>query len=102
MKVINENANYNSFSLEALRKRVASGLHGLHGRVRVKKPLLKKAHLKMRETFCEKYKDWTYDDWKKVLWSDKTKICLCGSDGKRYTRKRENQKLSRDSLTTSK
>lgn len=31
-----------------------------------------------------KYKDWTADDWKSVIWSDETKIKRLGSDGRRY------------------
>jgi hypothetical protein len=28
-----------------------------------------------------KYRHWTVDDWKRVVWSDETKVCLQGSDG---------------------
>jgi transposase len=54
---------------------------GLHGRKKTKKPLLQIRHRKARLTFAEKYVDWTVEDWKRVLWSDLTKVCLFGPDG---------------------
>lgn len=67
--------------------------NGLHGKVLVRKPLLTKRHIQMRLEFCKMYKNWTIDDWKRVLWSDETKINLHGSDGKVWTWKRKNEPL---------
>ena len=33
--------------------------------------------------FAEAHKDWTVEDWKRVMWSDETKINYLGSDGKK-------------------
>jgi hypothetical protein len=54
---------------------------GLYGRKKTKKQLLQIHHRKARLTFAEKYVDWTIEDWKRVLWSDETKVCLFGPDG---------------------
>ena len=37
--------------------------------------------------FAIRYKDWTLDDWKRVVWSDETKINCLGSDGRKDGRK---------------
>jgi transposase len=44
--------------------------------VSVKKPWLKKKHIKERLKFAIAHKDWTLKKWKKVLWSDETMITL--------------------------
>jgi hypothetical protein len=36
-----------------------------------------------RKEFCEKYKDWTLEDWKNVIFSDETSIQLGGFRGRR-------------------
>ena len=65
----------------------------LHGRTVVKKPLLTKRHIAKRLEFAKQYQNWTVEDWKKVLWSDETKICLHGSDGKRWTWRKAGERL---------
>lgn len=37
--------------------------------------------------FAENHKDWTVQDWKKILFSDESKFKLFGSDGKQYVRR---------------
>jgi hypothetical protein len=56
----------------------------LKARVRRKKPLLRPQHREKRLAFATKYKDWTLEDWHRVIWSDETKINLFGSDGRYY------------------
>ena len=58
--------------------------HGLKAAVKKKKPLLKKSHIKKRLEFAERYCDWTLEDWKRVVWSDETKINRLGSDGRKW------------------
>lgn len=41
-----------------------------------KKPGLTIAAKAARLAFCEKYKDWTLEDWKAVIWSDETSVVL--------------------------
>lgn len=67
----------------------------LHGRAKQKKPLLSKRHRRRRLDFALAHRDWTEDDWKRVIFSDETKINRMGSDGKRYCWKRPGEELSK-------
>ena len=56
---------------------------------KIKKTFLKSAHRLDRLKRALEHKDWTIDDWKNVIWSDKTtdqitKICRFGSDEMEY------------------
>lgn len=64
-------------------KTVCRGLKksGWRARRKVKRPALEKRHIKARLEFAERHLEWTVDDWKKVWWSDETKINRYGSDG---------------------
>jgi len=46
-----------------------------------KKPKLTPAHIRARLEWARKHRDWTEDDWRRVIWSDETKINRLGSDG---------------------
>jgi transposase len=46
--------------------------------VKAKTPLLKKAHRQRRLQFAQYHANWTVEDWKRVLWSDETKINRIG------------------------
>ena len=48
-------------------------------------PLLKQAYQQNHLNFAQKHENWTVKDWKRVLWSDETKINRIGSDGSVYT-----------------
>jgi transposase len=50
--------------------------NGLFSRIKRKKPLLSKKHCKKRFDFAKTYKDWT-----KVIWFDKSKFQIFGSNG---------------------
>ena len=52
--------------------------------VKKKCPLLLPHYRRARVDFALAYKDWTVDDWKHVIWSDKIKINCIGSDGRRW------------------
>ena len=67
--------------------------------VKRKRPLLKKAHRVARLKFARYHENWTVEDWKRILWSDETKINRIGSDGKAYTWKKKGEPLS-DRTTT--
>ena len=53
-------------------------------RKKQKKPKLIPGHRKAHLAFAQKYLEWTIDDWKRVVWSDETKINRYGSDGQHY------------------
>ena len=46
-----------------------------------KKPLLRAKHRNARLKWAQKHLEWTLEDWKKVIWSDETKINRIGNDG---------------------
>lgn len=57
---------------------------GLVAVTKKKKPRLTARHWQLRLEFANKYKDWTLEDWKQVVWSDETKINRLGSDGRSW------------------
>lgn len=57
---------------------------GLRAKAKVKKPLLTVAHKAARLAFARDHIHWTMDDWKRVVWSDETKINRFGSDGRQW------------------
>ena len=67
--------------------------------IKAKKPLLTAAHRKHRLYIAEKYRNYTVEDWKRVVWSDETKINRFGSDGHQYVWKKKGEPLS-DKTTT--
>lgn len=58
-----------------------------------KKPLLSAVHRKKRLDFAFKYREWTVEDWARVVWSDETKINRIGSDGKQWMWKKAGEGL---------
>ena len=54
---------------------------GVKAVVKFKHPFLSARHCKAHLDFAYAQKDWTVDDWKRVIWSDETKINHLGSDG---------------------
>lgn len=67
---------------------------GMKAVVKKKRPFLSKRHRKERMDFAISHKDWTVEDWKRVVWSDETKINRLGSDGKKWVWKKAGEKLS--------
>ena len=68
------------------RTTISRVLHksGLYGRMARRKPLLKVNHKKSHLEFAASHVGDTANMWKKVLWSDETKIELFGLIAKRY------------------
>lgn len=48
------------------------------------KPLLSVENVKRRLEWCRAHRDWTMDDWKRVIWTDETKINRFNSDGRQW------------------
>ena len=57
---------------------------GMKAVVKSKYPLLSVRHHKTCMDFACAHKDWTIEDWKKVIWSNETKINHLGSDGHKW------------------
>ncbi|KAG1172475.1 hypothetical protein G6F35_016860 [Rhizopus arrhizus] len=47
---------------------------GFSTQIKKKKPLLKKTHMEARLKWAKAHKDWTEDDWRRVVFSDEIKI----------------------------
>jgi transposase len=67
---------------------------GMKAVTKKKRPLLSAKNRKARLNFGIAHKDWTMDDWKRVIWSDETKINRLGSDGRKWGWKRAGEGLS--------
>lgn len=85
----NENICISQRTIQRILKK-----NGYHAVVKKKKPFLTAQHKKKRLEFARTVKNWTINDWKKVIFSDETKINLKGSDGKRYVWKKKNAPLN--------
>ncbi|KAG1022758.1 hypothetical protein G6F25_013142 [Rhizopus arrhizus] len=66
---------------------------GLGAIEKPKKPLLSAKNIRKRLSWCMAHKDWTVDDWKRVVWSDETKINRFNSDGRTWTWIRSGESL---------
>ena len=66
---------------------------GMKSMVMSKCPLLSARHCKAHLDYAYVHKDYTVEDWKKVIWSDETKINCLGSDECKWTWKRTDKGL---------
>jgi transposase len=67
---------------------------GMKSAVKTKRPQLQPRHRKARIEWAEAHKSWTIEDWKRVVWSDETKINRLGSDGRSWVWKKKGERLS--------
>src|SRR5260370_41932478 len=72
---------------------------GFRSATKKKVPMLKGTHCQQCLKFAQYHENWTVEDWKRVLWTDETKINRIGSDGKVYVWKKQAEPLS-DQTTT--
>lgn len=61
---------------------------------KTKRSRLTKAHRAKQYAFVLAYKYWTVEDWKRVVWSDETKINRVGSDRRKWVWKKQGEGLS--------
>lgn len=78
-------------SPETVRRALRS--RGLQAKEKPKKTLLRNQNVKARLAWCNEHKDWTLDDWKRVVWTDETKINRFNSDGRQWTWMRSDESL---------
>jgi hypothetical protein len=71
----------------ALRK------EGLGAIEKKKKPMLSVKNSRKRLAWCKAHRYWTIDDWKRVVWSDETKVNRFNSDGRTWAWIRDGQTL---------
>ena len=63
-------------------------------RIQCRKPLISKKNQKVRLDFATEYILWTEEQWNMVHFSDESKFNLFGSDGKRFVRRKNGERLS--------
>lgn len=85
----------NEQGLKVHRTTISRALNesGLRSGEKKKKPALSKKNMKERLTFAKKYSNWTTSDWKRVIFSDETKINRFNSDGRSWSWFREGETL---------
>lgn len=57
---------------------------GFFSAIKKKKPFLKKKNIEARLKWAKRHQFWTVEDWKRVIFSDETKVNVWGSDGCKY------------------
>ncbi|KAG0803751.1 hypothetical protein G6F20_013247 [Rhizopus arrhizus] len=65
----------------------------IYAEIKKKKPLLTEKHKKARLAWAKKHQYWTVHDWRRVVFSDETKINIWGSDGCKYYWKKKRDRL---------
>ena len=76
-----------SASARTVRQRLLED--GLVSRRATKKPLLSRKNIRDRLIFCKSHRDWTAEDWGKVIFSDESPFRLFGASGKKLVRRRQ-------------
>ncbi|KAG0927544.1 hypothetical protein G6F26_012604 [Rhizopus arrhizus] len=64
-----------------------------HAKIKVQKPLLTKVQKARQLAWAEEHKNWTSDDWRRMVFSDETIVNVYGSDGCKYFWSRPDDKL---------
>ena len=80
-----------------VRRRLVAA--GLRARIPRKKPFLNVLQRKKRLQWAKEHVSWTHEQWKKVIWSDETRISIFGSDGVFYVRRRPGEECLPECLT---
>jgi DDE superfamily endonuclease/Transposase len=85
-----------TLGLTQLKRRLIDA--GLHGRVCARKPLLRPINKAKRLLWAFQHRNWTVEQWKKVLWSDEKKFELYNTKRRQYCRKRNNEPYRDDTI----
>lgn len=72
-------ARSSTVSVDTVRRALKE--RNLVAKKKVKKPALSLAHRRARLRWAHTYREWTVEDWSRVIWSDETKINRFHSDG---------------------
>ena len=59
--------------------------------VALRKPLISEANWKKKLQFAREHKDWTLEQWKKVMWSDESRFTQFQSDGRIRVRRESDE-----------
>lgn len=88
-KDLNERCSIN-ISTRSVQRRLNEV--GLQARRPAKKPLLSAVMKKKRLMWAKQHREWTANDWKRVIFSDESKFNLIGPDGKQTVRRRAKER----------
>jgi transposase len=80
------NINGMKVSTETVRRALKEA--GMKAVVKKNKPRLLQRHIRQRLDFALRYQHWTVEDWRRVVFSDETKINRLGSDGRSWVWKK--------------
>ena len=83
----------------SVRNRLIEG--GLSGRIAAKKPLLSEKNRAARLEFAMTHRDWTVEDWKKVLWSDESTVELFSSKRRVFVTRRPGERYKKECMVPS-
>ena len=72
---------------------------GLYDIIGVKEPLLRKQNNVKRLRLSKAYKDWTIEQWNKVLWIDESKFEIFGSNERVYMWQRVGERAATPCIT---
>ena len=67
--------------------------NGMKAYVKAKKPLITQRHKKQCLEFAKKYKSWTVEDWRNIIFSDETEINRFRADGRKWCWKKPGSSL---------
>lgn len=80
-----------------VRRRLAEG--GLTAHRPANGPKLTPAHRQARLRFAQEHVHWTVDQWRAVLFSDESRMCLHGNDGRGRVYRRPTERFSQCCIT---
>ena len=86
------NITRKTVSMSTMQRRLRDA--GLLGRVAKKKPYLRLTNKNKTLRWAKEHRHWTEEDWKKVLWTDKSKFEVFRSQRRTLVRCRKNEKIS--------
>uniref|UniRef100_A0A3B3S7W9 Paired domain-containing protein n=1 Tax=Paramormyrops kingsleyae TaxID=1676925 RepID=A0A3B3S7W9_9TELE len=85
-----------SASARTVRRRLLED--GVVSRKAVKKPLLSEKNIRDRLIFCKRYRDWTAEDWGKVIFSAESPFQLFRASGKNMVQGRKDERYFQSCL----
>lgn len=80
-------------SVSTIKRRLNA--YGLKGCIAAKKPLLRRKNILKRLNWARKHKDWTIEQWSKVLFSDESKFEIFGGNRRQYVRRFVGERMSK-------
>ncbi|CAI7872794.1 unnamed protein product [Closterium sp. NIES-54] len=83
-------ASTHGISVTGITARNTLMRHRVKAIEKLSKPRLSEKNINDRRQWAKDHQHWTMDDWKRVIWSDETKVCHFSSDGRSWAWIRQN------------